>query len=66
MTKHRQQPREERRKTQVEVNLLAESDAGGKVISKTRGGCSIPFLGGGGIFLLVFLVVLGAVHAGLG
>lgn len=60
--KRRQQPREERRRAQVEVNLLAESEGGGKVISKTRGGCTIPFLGGGG----VFLVVVEAVRSGLG
>ena len=64
--KRRQQPQEERRRAQVEVNLLAESEGGGKVISKTRAGCTIPFLGGGGVFLLVFLVVLEAVRVGLG
>jgi hypothetical protein len=58
--RRRQQPREERRKTQVEVNLLAENE-GGRVISKTGRGCTIPFLGGG-----LLLIVLEAVHLGLG
>jgi hypothetical protein len=61
LKKRRQQPREERRKTQVEVNLLAENE-GGRVISKARRGCTIPFLGGGGLLL----IVLEAVRAGLG
>ena len=60
MKRRRQQPREERRKAQVEVNLLAENE-GGRVISKTRRGCTIPFLGGG-----LLLIVLEAVRAGLG
>jgi hypothetical protein len=48
----------------VEVNLLAENEGGrsGRVISRTRGGCSLPFLGGGGLFL----IVLEAVRIGLG
>jgi hypothetical protein len=62
--KRRQPPREERRRAQVEVNLLAENEGGrsGRVISKTRAGCSLPFLGGGGLFL----IVLEAVRIGLG
>lgn len=62
--KRRQPPREERRRAQVEVNLLAENEGGrsGRVISKTRSGCSLPFLGGGGLFLIVFE----AVRIGLG
>jgi hypothetical protein len=60
--KRREQPRDERRKAQVEVNLLAESE-GGRVIKKTRGrGCTVPFLGGTGLFL----IVLEGVRAGLG
>jgi hypothetical protein len=62
MKKRRQQPLDERRRAQVEVNLLAESE-GGRVISKTRGrGCTLPFFGGAG----VFLIALEAVRAGLG
>jgi hypothetical protein len=60
--KKRGQPgRVERRQAQVEVNLLAESE-GGKVITKTRRGCSIPFLGSAGLLLLV----VEAVRTGLG
>lgn len=61
MKKRRQQPPEERRKAQVEVNLLAEGE--GRLSSKTRGrGCTLPFFGGTGLFL----IVLEAVRAGLG
>ncbi len=60
--KRRGQPaREERRRPQVEVNLLAESE-GGKAITKTRRGCSIPFLGSGGLLL----IAVEAVRTGLG
>ena len=60
--KKRRQPRiDERRKTRVEVNLLAEKE-GGRVITKTRGGCTIPFLGAG----LLVIVVEGLAHIGLG
>jgi hypothetical protein len=62
MKKRRQQPTEERRKAQVEVNLLAESE-GGRVISRIGGrGCTLPFFGGAGLLL----IVLEAVRAGLG
>jgi hypothetical protein len=62
MKRRRQQPLDERRRAQVEVNLLAESE-GGRVISKTRGrGCSLPFFGG----TALFLIALEAVRAGLG
>jgi hypothetical protein len=60
--KRRQQPLDERRRAQVEVNLLAENE-GGRVISKTRGrGCALPFFGGTGLLV----IVLEAVRAGLG
>ena len=64
MTKRGQQHREERRRAQVEVNLLAETDGGkgGRVISKSRSGCALPFLGGGSLFLIAFE----AVRLGLG
>ena len=62
MKKRRRQPPEERRKAQVEVNLLAESE-GGRGISKRGGrGCTLPFFGGTGLLL----IVLEAVRAGLG
>jgi hypothetical protein len=59
MKKRRQQPLDDRRRAQVEVNLLAESE-GGRVISKTRGrGCALPFFGGTGLFLIVLEAVRG-------
>jgi hypothetical protein len=63
--KRRKPPREERRRTQVEVNLLAENEGGrsGRVISKRRSGCGIPFLGGVGV---LFLIAVEAVRLGLG
>jgi len=62
MKRRRQQPRDERRRAQVEVNLLAESE-GGRVIRKTRArGCGLPFFGGTGLFL----IALEAVRLGLG
>lgn len=62
MTKRGDQPREERRKAQVEVNLLAENESSGRVINKARRGCTLQFLGGTGVFLIVleaFRAVLG-------
>jgi hypothetical protein len=61
--KRRQQPREDRRTAQVEVNLLAESE-GGKVITKTRRGCTLPFFGSS--LFLIGLMTLVAVRSGLG
>jgi len=61
MKKRRNQPREERRTAQVELNLLAENE-GGSGISKTRRGCTLPFLGG----VSLFLIALEAVRTGLG
>jgi len=60
LKKRRQKHSEERRKTQVEVNLLAE-DEGGRVITKTRSGCTIPFLGA-----VLLVVVFEAVRTALG
>jgi hypothetical protein len=57
LSKRKKASRDERRTAQVEVNLLAESE-GGRVITKTRRGCAIPFLGGA--MILTFAVV---VHA---
>jgi len=61
MKRRRNQPREERRTAQVEINLLAENE-GGSGLSKTRRGCTLPFLGGTSLFL----IVLEAVRTGLG
>ena len=60
MKRRRNQQRDERRQAQVEVNLLAENE-GGLVISKTRRGCTLPFLSTG-----LLLILLEAVRAGLG
>jgi hypothetical protein len=61
MKKRRNQPREERRTAQVELNLMAENE-GGSGINKTRRGCALPFLGG----VSLFLIALEAVRSGLG
>jgi len=60
LSKRREQHREERRKPQVEVNLLDENEAG-LVITKARRGCALPFFGTGAI-----LIAVDAVRAGLG
>lgn len=60
MRKRRDQHGEERRKAQVEVNLLAESE-GGRVITKAGRGCTLPFFGVG-----AFLIVIEALRTGLG
>jgi hypothetical protein len=59
LSKRKQAPREERRREQVELNLLAQ-DPERKTLAKARRGCSVPFLG---VTLLV--IALGLVHAGL-
>ena len=60
LSKRREQHREERRKPQVEVNLLDENEAG-LVTTKARRGCALPFFGAG-----VFLILIEAVRTGLG
>lgn len=65
MKKRRQQQREERRKAGIEVNLLAETE-GGRVITRTRSGCAIPFLSAGLFLIVLFLIFLEALHLGLG
>jgi len=55
LTKRREQHREERRKPQVEVDLLDENEAG-LVITKARRGCTFPFFGAG--MLLIVLEIL--------
>ncbi len=56
LSKRREQHREERRKPQVEVNLLEENEAG-QVITKARRGCTFPFWGAG-LSLIVLEVLL--------
>lgn len=46
--KGRSEPRVERRKPQVEINLLADVETPGRLPK----GCSIPFFGGGSLLLL--------------
>jgi len=60
LSKRREQHREERRKPQVEVNLLDENEAG-LAITKARRGCALPFFATGAI-----LIAVEAVRAGLG
>ncbi len=60
MSKPREQHRDERRKPQVEVNLLDENEAGLER-TKPRRGCALPFFGTG-----VFLILVEAVRTGLG
>jgi len=57
LSKRKGASRDERRTAQVEVNLLAESE-GGRVITKTRRGCTIPFVGGA-----VILAIAVVAHA---
>ena len=61
MSKRKGASRDERRTAHVEVNLLAESE-GGRVITKTRRGCTIPFLGG--TLILAIAVVAHAASLG--
>jgi hypothetical protein len=53
----RKQPREERRRQAVEINLLDMDEVRG-VLARARRGCSLPFFGGG----LLILVLLGLQH----
>lgn len=57
--KRKQAPREERRREQVEVNLLTQNQERGNV-AKARRGCTLPFLGGSLLAIAIELV-----HAGL-
>jgi hypothetical protein len=59
LSKRKQGPREERRREQVELNLLSQSHDRGN-LSKARQGCTLPFLGGG-----LLVIALELVHVGL-
>lgn len=59
MSRRKQGPREERRREQVEVNLLSQGQDRGNH-AKARRGCTLPFLG-----VSLLIVILGLVHAGL-
>jgi hypothetical protein len=55
LSKRKKAPNEERRRDQLEVNLLADSqDRGG--LAKARRGCTLPFLGGS-LLIIVFVVL---------
>jgi len=57
--KKRQPPRQDdRRRTQVEINLIGDDDAGTRrpQAGRRRGGCTLPFIGGS-ILILVFEAV---------
>jgi len=56
LSKRTEQHRDERRKPQVEVNLLVENEAG-LVVTKARRGCTFPFFGAG-LILIVLEAVL--------
>lgn len=45
----RREPRTERRKAQVEINLLAETET--RRVRRLSG-CSLPFFGGAGLLLI--------------
>lgn len=57
--KRKQAPREERRREQVEVNLLTQNQERGN-LTKARRGCTLPFFGG-----ILLAIALGLIHAGL-
>lgn len=59
MSKRKKAPNEERRRDQVEVNLLADSQNRGG-LAKARRGCTLPFLGGS-----LLIIVFGVVHTAL-
>jgi hypothetical protein len=59
LSRRKQGPREERRREQVEVNLLSQGQDRGN-LAKARRGCTLPFLG-----VSLLIVILGLVHAGL-
>ena len=59
MTRRRQGPRQERRREQVEINLLSETDESGDR-ARARRGCTLPFLGGS-----LLAIAFELLHAGL-
>ena len=56
MSKHKQ-PSEERRRPTPEINLLAGSGQR-TVFGKARKGCSLPFLGGSALALLLLAALM--------
>jgi len=56
LSKRPEQHREERRKPQVEVNLLDENEAG-LVVTKARRGCTFPFFGAGMLMMVLEIML---------
>lgn len=59
MSKRKQAQREERRREQVELNLLTQNQER-RSLGRSRRGCTLPFLGGS-----LLVVAFELVHAGL-
>jgi len=57
VSKRKAAPREDRRRRAIEINLLAEQDEGRNVLGRARRGCSLPFIGGALLIVLVQLLV---------
>jgi hypothetical protein len=62
LKKKRIDPRDERRRSSIEINLMGEPDSGPKATTRSRrGGCSLPLTGG-----LLILAAIDIVRAVLG
>ena len=55
MSKRKARTREDRRRPAIEINLLSEQQERGAFV-RARRGCSLPFLGG--LLLIILLVPL--------
>jgi hypothetical protein len=53
--KKRSGPQDERRRAQVEINLVGDETGSRKILHKARRGCSLPFTGG---LLMVVAIAL--------
>lgn len=58
MSKQKRPLRDERRREQVELNLLAHNQERGRLASARRG-CTLPFLGGSVLVILFALLMHG-------
>jgi hypothetical protein len=59
--KKRSGPQDERRRDQVEINLVGDETGTRKALHKARRGCSLPFTGG-----LLIVAALALARAALG
>lgn len=59
MSKQKRPVRDERRRDQVELNLLDHSQERGRLASARRG-CTLPFLGGSLLVILFTFLMRGA------